>query len=287
MGRRLRSLAETGAIVRYERESRRVKPLPLALRAFVCALAMLAVAAPAQALPVKFVANYLATARGMTVGQAKLQLERSGDSYLYRSTIQATGLAKLLFSGNILETSSGTLNSNGLRPARYDYQRTGSGEREDKIRFAANGEESLLHYKGTTRQAELPAEALDPLSLHIALMNDVAAGKQRMRYLVAEPRRLKAYEVVVTGRERIRTGSGTIDAVRVDVVGSLKLTPGQDVVLDQLDIPAAAGGVQTSFWLAPDLDYLMVRIRHVDHDEGSIGIELQGVEVLQTADTLS
>lgn len=253
----------------------------------ISALVAVLAAAPAQALPLEFSARYAATAHDMTVGRAELHLERDGNQYRYSSKIRATGLVGLFYDGRIVEASTGTLTEHGLRPARYDYQRTGKGEREDNIRFAVDGRDALLHYKGDTRETPLPADALDPLSLHIALMNDVAAGKQRMRYLVAEPRRVQVYEVAVTGRERITTASGKFDAVRVDLVGRRDVTPDESFSLAKIDVPAISDGKQTSFWLAPELDYLVVRIRHRDPDDGVVGIDLQNVETLRGSEVAS
>ena len=256
-----------------------IKRTALAVPALIATVA----AAPAVALPQEFSAVYSATARNMTVGQAELHLQRKGDEYQYSSRMQATGLIGLFVRDRIHELSSGRLTDGGIRPVRYDYRRSGSDDgREDMIRFASAGEEeALLRYKGDTRNADLPDAALDPLSLQIALMNDVAAGRQTMRYLVAEPKRLSAYELKVAGRERISTPQGELEAIRVDLIGRQKLESGEAFSLADAEIPPLAEDERTSFWFVPALDYLIARIRHLDPDEGAMGIDLERIETLR------
>lgn len=245
----------------------------------VVAALTVAVAAPAQAAPDEYRAIYAASTRGMSVGRAELSLRRDGDTYYYSSEMHAVGIVSLFYRDRIRETSRGTLTERGIRPVRYDYHRSGSKERDDNIRFARGGGESIVSYKGDTREARLPAAALDPLSLHIALMKDVSLGRQHMRYLIAEPRRLRAYELAVRGSERIQTPRGELDAVRVDLTG--KSDAGPDFDLTGTEIAPLEEGEQTSFWFAPELDYLLVRIRYVDPDDGTATIVLEDIEQLR------
>jgi hypothetical protein len=238
-------------------------------------LLLLLTAAPVQALPLEFSASYFAKARGFTLGLGHLELARDGEGgYRYSSDIRATGPLRLLFSGRIREHSSGRLEDGVLVPDAYEYQRTGPGAREDSVRFSDNGT-SVLRYKGRTTEHRLPADAVDPLSLHLALMRDLSRGEEHLRYLVVEPRRLKAYQMEVRGRERIHTQYGWFDALRVDVVGSLTVTDPTNFDLASADIPPIDDGDSTTFWFSPELEYLLVRVRHTDADEGTAELELQ------------
>jgi hypothetical protein len=243
-------------------------------------LMLLIGAGTAQALPHQFSASYAAKARGITLGRAELAFERDEKGYYsYRSSIEAVGPLRMVLRMQISEFSQGRCCSGGILPQRYEYSRTGRSGRTDHIAFAPQeGHLAELHYKGDTRRQALPAQTIDPLSLHLALMHDLALGKRELRYLVAEPRRLKAYRLEVVGTERIRTAHGSFDSVRVEVVGEVHLKEGQPFDLAADTIPARTGGDNTSFWFAPALGYLPVRIRHTDEDEGALELELERVE---------
>lgn len=251
--------------------------------AVATALLGLAVALPAQALPQSFSASYTATARSIPVGRVELDLEREDGRYRYRSEMEATGLLGLFRPEQIREVSTGSLAAGAVRPERYDYRRSGSETRTDLVDFTAGGEAAMLRYKGDTRTALLPDEALDPLSLQIALMRDVARGERRLRYLIAEPKRLQAYELAVVGPELIELEGETREAVRVDLVGRRKLALDSGFDLQSDPIPAVQDAERTSFWLLPEQDYLVGRIRHADSEDGTFVVTLDKVHALQPA----
>ncbi|QKT04736.1 DUF3108 domain-containing protein [Ectothiorhodospiraceae bacterium 2226] len=240
------------------------------LRSILFGLALLAWGS-AHALPDAFSASYVASARGFTLGSAQVEFSRDGGSYRYSSELRPSGVVRLAFSGGIHELSRGTLTEDGVASEAYDYRRTGRDGREDTIRFGSSG--AVMSYKDRVQAYRLPEVTVDPLSLHLALMRDVAAGAQRMRYVVVEPRRVKAYEVEVRGRERIRTPNGEYEAVRVDVVGEATLDRPATFDLRAAELPPARE--QTTFWFAPELDYLLVRMQHVDEDVGAATLELR------------
>jgi hypothetical protein len=98
-----------------------------------------------QAAPPEFSARYVATVRGFTVGRADQALQREGEGgYRYSSSIRATGAIRLVYRNRNQEHSSGALTGVGVQPLTYDYARTGSGGREDRIRFAPSQNDALL-----------------------------------------------------------------------------------------------------------------------------------------------
>jgi hypothetical protein len=242
-------------------------------------LPLLVVVAPVQALPQAFSASYVAMTRGFSLGTARLELVRDGvDHYRYASDLRPAGPLRLVYRGEVREHSSGTLVDGVPAPDAYAYRRTGPGGREDSVRFAENDGISLLTYRGETTEHRLPQNALDPLSLHLALMHDVARGAESMRYLVVEPRRVTAYEVELRGRERVHTPHGEHDALRVEVVGALRVGDPANFPLETAEIPALDPGESTTFWFAPELEYLAVRIRDIDPDIGTIELALEGFD---------
>lgn len=237
---------------------------------------------PLLALPQDFSASYVARARGLTLGRAELELRRNGNDYDYRSHMRATGPLSLIYRNRIKERSSGELRRSGIVPHRYDYIRTGRGGREDSVRFDPAREQAVVTFRGERERIAVPTGALDPLSLHLALMRDVRAGNRQMRYLLVEPRRRMAYRLEVVGQERVALQSGTYDAIRVEVVGELRVRDGSEFDLASAEIPATEANEATTFWFAPELEYLPVRIRHQDPDDGTLELELERVASLRS-----
>jgi hypothetical protein len=113
-------------------------------------------------------------------------------------------------------------------------------------------------------------------------MRDVASDASTMRYLVAEPRRLKVYELEVAGRERVRSPSGDFEAVWVDVVGYIEVGEVNGFNLAMAPIQPLGEGDGTTFWFAPKIGYLAVRIRHAVADDGVGELHLSEIRSLAT-----
>lgn len=259
---------------------------PLAL---IGALVLFVISAgPTSAMPDAFEATYILRMHGLTLGQVHLRLTRDGDRYEYRSTMQARGPAALFYRDRIREYSSGMLTDDSVRPETYDYRRTGgSREQDDSIRFGAADGDTVIRYRGETRIDPLPDEALDPMSLHLALMQDVArVDDGRLRYLIAQPRRARVYAVEIFGEERVETQYGTFDTVRVEVVGEYRIKDLAEFDLADVEIPPLDDDSRTTFWFAPELGYLPVRIRHADPDDGVGVLELAEVDRLVLPDAV-
>lgn len=248
-------------------------------------LLSVASAGSASAMPDAFEATYTANMYGITLGQVQLRLTRDGERYEYRSDMRASGPAALFYRDRIREYSSGILNGTSVQPHSYDYRRSGGSREEDNsIRFGAADGDSVIRYRGETRVDPLPEETFDPMSLHLALMRDVAhADGGELRYLIAQPRRPRVYEVEIVGEERVETGYGSFDAVRVEVVGEYRIRDLEGFDLAEVEISPLDDDSRTTFWFAPELGYLPVRIRHADPDDGVGVLELAEVDTLVLA----
>ena len=243
------------------------KPLALAL--------LLALAAPpALALPESYSASYLAKTHNIAVGRADMKLRRQANGdYEYKLHLYPRGALGLLYRSQVYETSIGRIDADSVTPNRYDYVETGRNGREDHVLFEPATGQALLHYKGREESHTLPAEiTVDPLSTHLLLMRDLAAGEREMRYILTEPRRIRAFHLVVTGTERVRTGEGRFEAIRVEVVGEQRLRDMEDIEDLDMDapLPPPRRGAKTTFWLAPKLNYLPVRILHIEDDSAPL-----------------
>ena len=198
-------------------------------------------------LPAEFRAEYVAEYRGLPVRARGIrELIRLEDGR-YR----LTSSAKSMFI-KISETSEFVLDGDTLLPADYQYTRTGIGKNKSESSHF-NWEDGELLANGET--FELSDSAFDKLSYQYQLQRDVAeaiqSGKVQevLEYTVTDEANSKQYRFEIVGKEAIDTPLGELMTVRVD-----RIREGSDR--------------QTSFWLAVDHEFLLVRLEQIEDDKG-------------------
>lgn len=109
-----------------------------------------------------------------------------------------------------------------------------------KINVDVGGKKSVLEFQAGT---------LDELNLEFQVREDLKKGALQPQYLVADEKRVEAVRFVREGREQLSVPAGRYDTVRVRRVhNNPKRT--------------------TTFWLAPSLDYLPIRV--MQNDDGTV-----------------
>ncbi|HSS65950.1 MAG TPA: DUF3108 domain-containing protein, partial [Gammaproteobacteria bacterium] len=112
---------------------------------------------------------------------------------------------------------------------------------------------------GRTSRMSVPVDTLDKLGYMLVLMEDLKAGKRSVRYHIADGKnRMKVYKLKVVGEERMTTALGT--------VGVLK------IVRERKDDDR-----ETTIWVAPELDFMPVRIEHRERDDESVTISIRSL----------
>lgn len=98
------------------------------------------------------------------------------------------------------------------------------------------------------RQYALQANTLDDLNAEIQIREDLKNGKLKTSYLIANRKDIDPRTFVNAGAVKVTTPAGSYDAVKVI-------------------IKHHKNDKQTTFWLAPKLDYLPVKVTHVDENQ--------------------
>ncbi|WP_020558119.1 DUF3108 domain-containing protein [Thiofilum flexile] len=197
-------------------------------------------------------ASYQVVKSGLTLGTMNAQVNISGPNYTYTRQTQANGLAAVLSGDRLTEQAQGTIKGAQLLPKSYLYDhKNRRKERRDQFRFtsptAVAGQKD-----GSAYQLTVPAGTLDPSSMELKLMDDVAANRP-LNYRVTEKGGLKNYQIQKLGNETISVPAGQFNTVKVQVARS-------------------GSERQTTFWLAPTLNYAPVKMLH--NEEGDV-IETQ------------
>jgi len=220
-----------------------------------------------------FSANYLVRLNGIQAGELKrsLKTDESGLRHFY-SASQAKGVFAFFKPDLIEETSLWRLDNNKVRPHSYLYQRSG-GKKDKTLAMQFDWQEGIVSIDDHKHpwELELEADTLDKLVYQISLMRDLNKGVKKINYRIADGGKLKTYRIKLLAHEVITTPLGQIDTV--------KLTRKRD----------KPGDRETTLWCAPALNYLPVKLEHVEDGTNFTAVirSLKGIDKSQAFTPLS
>lgn len=197
-----------------------------------------------------FEAHYIARAKGMPFkGKAirKLKFENG----VYKFSMKAKSLFTSITEH--AEFNWNNVQQCALRPTRYDYQRKGlSKDRHRSIRF--NWEKRKAVYQDKKRESVFSwqGELNDKLTEHLVVRCHLMAGERKFTIQIADRDVIKEHEFIVTAEEIIETGIGKVNTLKLERTR-------------QIDDRRS-----TIFWLAPELDYLLVKLEQVKRERNNL-----------------
>lgn len=196
----------------------------------------MAITSIANAAVAPFNATYNFNIEGKYNGTASRVLTQTGNQYFYNVNASVGKLASAKQTANFVNANGAILPVSALT----QYKILGTG-RTTTLNFNNAKKQLVTNYKGQNKVIALPQPAYDDLSLEIQIREDLKAGKFRGNYYMADRNTVEAVPFKKSAVTRITVPAGTFDVVRIDRVHDDK---------DR----------QTSFWLAPKLDYLPVKV---------------------------
>lgn len=211
------------------------------------ALILSALASTSYALE-PFTATYQFQHNGKTRGTAtRVLTQQAGNQWSYVFTARAIGIASATESSQF-KWDNGQIQSN-------KFNRTSkilAFSNKLDLQFSPNT--ISTNKDGEKRSFANQKDALDELNAELQIRQDIQQGKLKSVYLIADAKEVEKRKFVKQGNEKIKTEFGTFDTVKVVM---------------KHDRPDRS----TTFWLAPKLDYLPVKVSHQDK-KGSYGILL-------------
>ncbi len=166
-----------------------------------------------------------------------------GAGYVYESWLKAKGAAKLLL-GETIETSRFEIVDDQLVAHDWKFHDGRRiGKRNQWATFDWTSGTVEAQYKGETKTLSIQPGTVDRNIVLLALMNDLRNGVMRDSYAIIEKSRLRVYSFENTGEEEITTSQGTINTVKL-----LRRREGSRNI--------------AHIWLAPELNYLLVRAEY-------------------------
>nr|CAA6827923.1 MAG: Unknown protein [uncultured Thiotrichaceae bacterium] len=200
------------------------------------------------AAPQAFQASYAVMKSGLSLGEMNANLVYSGSNYTYLKQTKANGIAALLSGDMLTERSSGTQRGGLLNTQQYlHHHKNKRKERRDQFNFATPTQ-AKGQYKNANYSLTVPNGTLDPALLELRIMDDLKANRP-LNYKVTEKGKLKDYRFQRQGKETLSLPAGKYLCEKILMIRD-------------------NGERITTIWLAPELNYVPVQIRH--NEKGSI-----------------
>jgi hypothetical protein len=216
------------------------------------------------------VATYTATYRveykGKEAGTAVFGVRALENGvYEFSSRTLAKGLLKLARPNPAVDRSQFRLEGGVIRPLEFWFE-DGSRSGEDNLHIEFDWQRRIATV-GTAdarREMALPEHALDRGSLQVALMRDLKATGSPRSYSLADEDSVASYEYTENGTATIATGVGSL-ATRI------------------FTQQRAGSSRVTWLWVAPELEFLPVRIEQRRDGEVQTAFVLVSVTGLATS----
>ncbi|WP_201533025.1 DUF3108 domain-containing protein [Psychrobacter ciconiae] len=197
-------------------------------------------------------ADYSFTVEDKYKGTANRTLTKTGNTWKYNVKARVAGVA------TAAQNSTFSLTGNTVTPvsASTTYKILGVG-RTHNLKFNNAKKQVASSYKGKTVNLKVAQPTFDDLSLEMQIRQDLINGKFTGNYYMAKHDKIEKTPFKKSGSTKITVPAGTFDTVRVDRVHD-------------------DNSRSTSFWLAPSLDYLPVKVVQVN-DGKKMDLELTKV----------
>jgi hypothetical protein len=206
-------------------------------------------------------ASYQVEYKGKDLGTSefKVTYDAASDTYEFSSRTMAKGLLKLASPNPVVERSHFRLVDGHIRPIEFWYEdgsRKGDGNRH--IEFDWQRRVAIVSGDGARREVALDDRSLDRGSMQVALMRDMILSQHPGDYRLADEDDAQGYVFTDNGETTTATGVGTL-ATRS--------------FIQQREGSTRA----TSFWFAPDMKFLPVRIEQRKGGEVTTAFKLSSL----------
>ncbi|HYP80793.1 MAG TPA: DUF3108 domain-containing protein [Steroidobacteraceae bacterium] len=230
----------------------------------VAVMGLLAMAAlPAAAAELRpFTASYNITYGGLSAGTATLTLKRESDGrWSYQSLTTARGFFRLAMPAELRSRSVFTVQDGKVVPELFVAEDGTSGSsRDQELHFDwAAGRVTGKSEKSTVNLPLQPG-MLDSLSVQVALMHELLAGRTPARFVLVDKGKIKDYNYTAEGEDLLRTPLGE-----------------HRTVIFRSSRPGSSSG--TWFWCAPEMNFLPLKVERREGKNVQWSLRLQSATV--------
>lgn len=187
-----------------------------------------------------FQASYQFSYNGKNLGSATRTLSQNGNNWTYIFAAKAAAIASASETSRF-SFSNGQINSSSFSRTSKVLVHNDTMT----INFNPNTKTINTKKKDQPRSFAWKAGALDELNAELQVREDLKGSGLKSSYLITDAKGLDSRRFVKQGNETIKTAAGTYNTVKVVLTHD-------------------NGEKSSIFWLAPQLDYLPVKMSHVD-----------------------
>jgi hypothetical protein len=206
-----------------------------------------------------FEASYAWSWHGMTVAVSSVKLEQRGDTWVYASKSSPRGLGKM-FSERPVQKSTLRVTEKGVLPLSYEADDgTSSTKRDASVKFDWDHGRVTGVYEDTKVDLPLQPGIEDDLSVQIALMVELLAGREPAQFQMIDKNTVREYRYTREAEESVSTPFGKIDTIvfRSQKTGSPRVT---------------------RLWCAPSRGYIPMRVEQKKDDDVQWTMQVQSVK---------
>jgi hypothetical protein len=186
-----------------------------------------------------FSAHYVAEWKNISVGSSDLELKHDAQAgrYVYKWTITARGIFRLVYSNDVTQESWFSTNADHVRPEKYRAQ---EGSSSVNLDFDWDGGYARGSSEDKPVELKLKSGTQDLMSIQIEVMLDLKNGNLPKIFHIIDKDEIKDFEYSQEGTASLKTALGQLDTVIVASRHS-----GSDRIL--------------RMWFAPSLGFLPVQ----------------------------
>lgn len=160
-------------------------------------------------------------------GKLQTQLVQTEDGYLAESSIEATGMSRIIARGAIRESSEFVASTDGIRPNRFlsDDTLTKGGETVD-FTFDWETNDITGTWNGADFHTNMDGIVHDRVSLQYGLMHDLINGIHRSEYSLQDAEKFKPLSISNIGSKAVKVPFGRFEAMGIQhqAEGSSRIT---------------------------------------------------------------
>lgn len=154
-------------------------------------------------------------------------------------------------SSLVIDSASGE-----FRPLAYTFEQTGLGSRSRSVTFDWDNATATTITGRQENTIPLEGAAMDNLSGYLALRDQLLAGRRDVSFLGIDKGKLEEFHYRVIGEESVDTSAGRFQALKLERVRD------------------DASHRTTEIWLAPNWDYLLIKLVQKEPGSNTISLEL-------------
>lgn len=211
-------------------------------------------------LPADFDVAYKLNKFGMDAAKANVSLKKQQDgSWIYHSQTRTSGLISIFRKDVIIEETVLKAFGQDIKPTRYQYIHQGSKKNRNRsIIFDWDEKLARCDVSGNQTTLNINNDTIDSFSLQLKIMSDLKSGHRDLHYSILKKGEIDDYQFEIMGEETVATNAGDYSTL-------------------QLKRSRHNSKRTTIMWVAPVLDYLPVKMTHIESDGSEFSLIMESV----------